>query len=684
MLGFNEQLIARDCVVLKQFRQAEDRCICLVQYSDGSKAVWRCYDRPVPAYEKLVGIKCDELPELYRYTATECGGCLVEEEFVDGISLAELIYDNRLDELQTAAIARRICKALAVLHRLDMVHRDVKPENIFVTSKGRVVLIDLDAVSPKSSSKDRDTRLLGTVGYAAPEQYGFGHSDGRADIFGVGVLMNVLLTGKHPARQLAGGNLRKVIEKCIAINVDQRYATVEQLMVQLPEGEDKYCPDCGFLSPGGGCIFCGIPTSEGSVRRKRKAWVLAAGLLILALVVAGAGIARQTDNFADNSTKDTSTMEDNELEQSDSIPGQPDPQVNNTPTPSGDIMMQDIEEQSDNGEVPDEDIENTDVQEPTVDTWTNQPSAEPIHSQEPQEVSPSPQSTIPDTEVSVPVYTGAPVSAVSAFSYDLNGDGLSEEYYFGLLLDSASQPKFSARDVIGPLPELGDHVIRQVAPAVWKQDESGNLIPEEGFADLLKDPGISLYEYRETDTVLSIQAAAPLYGCWRGASAIEYSYGDAGMWVMEAHSVLDGVTLSAAILAVIRDESSVNDAQPQEIMRTDGAPVGEALAISWHSLDELVIGEYTVYDCTAQLLDNEYIRFAVDFIGPKGLNITAFDPPDGELFKYTNRFGSSGEREQFVFDIPTEQVRAAGKLTITFSYENGSRFLVCIDEVGGL
>lgn len=676
MLGFNKHLVAKGCVVLKQFKQAEDRCICLVRYPDGSNAIWRCYDRPVPAYEKLVAIKCDELPEVYRYTATECGGCLVEEEFVDGISLNELVRDHRLDELQTAAIARHVCKALVVLHGLDMVHRDVKPENIIVTSKGRIALIDLDAVSPKSSEKDRDTRLLGTVGYAAPEQYGFGHSDGRADIFGVGVLMNVLLTGKHPARQLADGTLRKVIEKCIAINVDQRYATVEQLMAQLPEVEDKYCPDCGFLSPGGGCIFCGKSGTGSRIQQRRGVrWVAAATLLFLIFAM-GIGVFMHADDYVDEPPSDTSPLTDDVSETPDHIPEQPEPQVSNMPS---DVFVPDTEQQP-------EDVSKNEELESDVQGPLDEAEPEPVSTETPvpqstPETSPFPQVTTWASEESHPIYYGDAPPALTAFSYDLNDDGVVEEYYFGLLLDSSLPPKFCTRDVIRYESGEDGYVIRKMAPAVWKQSQNGDFVLEEAFADLVGDPVISLYERKETDALLSVREAEELYS-WRGAVEIRYNYGVEGMWVAVATGVLGENKLTASILASVTTKA--NQAPIQEIMLTNGMPVEEVQSLTWKTKNELLIGEYTVYDCTVQRLDNGYIRFLVDFIGPKGLDIAIFDPPDGELFHYVDRSGTSGEREKLIFDMPESLVHTADKLTISFGYRNGSRFLVFFDTISGV
>lgn len=281
MLNLEKYVSLHGCTVQKVFKRADDRCICLICDPNGRQAVWRLYDRPVPAYEKLLGVQCGELPQVYRYMETDEGGCLVEEELVDGVSLTELLQGRCLNTRQTGEITRRVCRALAVLHQRDMVHRDVKTDNILMTWDGRVALIDLDAVSMQGGGKDRDTRLLGTVGYAAPEQYGFGRSDGRADIFGVGILMNALLCGEHPAKRLADGPLRPVIEKCIAVNVDQRYPTVEKLMEQLPESKMKPCPKCGFCSPGDGCMLCGASATPGRKSKKSSFYILASACLLV-------------------------------------------------------------------------------------------------------------------------------------------------------------------------------------------------------------------------------------------------------------------------------------------------------------------------------------------------------------------------------------------------------------------
>ena len=79
------------------------------------------------------------------------------------------------------------------------------------------------------SNNGKDTVIMGTVGYASPEQLGVGESDARTDIYAVGVLLNVMITGKHPSEKLAKGKAGRIIRKCTSVNPDERYQSAEKL-----------------------------------------------------------------------------------------------------------------------------------------------------------------------------------------------------------------------------------------------------------------------------------------------------------------------------------------------------------------------------------------------------------------------------------------------------------------------
>ena len=80
-----------------------------------------------------------------------------------------------------------MCDGLKELHEQKIIHRDIKPSNMILQADGRIRLIDFDAARIFKDNKATDTELLGTKDYAPPEQYGFGQTDPRSDIYSLGV-----------------------------------------------------------------------------------------------------------------------------------------------------------------------------------------------------------------------------------------------------------------------------------------------------------------------------------------------------------------------------------------------------------------------------------------------------------------------------------------------------------------
>ena len=123
----------------------------------------------------------------------------------------------------------QLLDVLAVLHQQTppIIHRDIKPENIFYDGK-KLILADFDIARNMQEDADRDTRILGSVGYAAPEQFGFSQSGPASDFYAVGVLMNVLYTGCLPSVRLYKGPEREIIEKATHINSQKRYQSARE------------------------------------------------------------------------------------------------------------------------------------------------------------------------------------------------------------------------------------------------------------------------------------------------------------------------------------------------------------------------------------------------------------------------------------------------------------------------
>ena len=161
---------------------------------------------------------------------------IVIEEYVNGVPLEKLIGEGILqDETKVLVYFTELLEILKALHSFTppIVHRDIKPANIIITPEDHVKLLDLNAAKYVEKGQARDTELIGTVGYAAPEQYGFSSSDIRTDIYAAGILLNVMLTGDLPQNIRPTGPWWKIIEKCTRMEPANRYQNVDEILYDL-------------------------------------------------------------------------------------------------------------------------------------------------------------------------------------------------------------------------------------------------------------------------------------------------------------------------------------------------------------------------------------------------------------------------------------------------------------------
>lgn len=180
-------------------------------------------------YKKLIGKRnrnVSEIFEIYEYEDR----AIVIKEYINGSVLTNIINEYKtFDEKQVKDVISQLCDGLAFLHSLGIVHRDINPNNIIITNDGIVKIIDFDISRFVKRNATADTTILGTVGYAAPEQFGFKQSDKRVDIYAVGVLMNVMLTGEMPNKNIYSGKFGKIIKKAIHMDADVRYKNIKTL-----------------------------------------------------------------------------------------------------------------------------------------------------------------------------------------------------------------------------------------------------------------------------------------------------------------------------------------------------------------------------------------------------------------------------------------------------------------------
>lgn len=207
------------------------RVLLLRHRGTGKPYIFRHFAGDAGVYRQLLEVACPNLPQIIE-VAEKDGQAAVLEEYIQGDTLAKLLEGALFTPREVRQIVGELCQGLWILHAMGAVHRDIKPENVILRDTG-AVLIDFDASRIYKEAQGNDTMVLGTTGYAAPEQYGISQTDGRADIYALGVLMNVMLTGKHPSTVLAEGRMGRIILRCTMMNPEKRYQTIRHLMNAL-------------------------------------------------------------------------------------------------------------------------------------------------------------------------------------------------------------------------------------------------------------------------------------------------------------------------------------------------------------------------------------------------------------------------------------------------------------------
>ena len=170
------------------------------------------------------------LPAKVFFCAEDEEETVVIEEFIQGENLSE--RKNFLSESEAQEILLQLCDGLKELHAQKIIHRDIKPSNLILQG-GRIRLIDFDAARIFKAGKEVDTKLLGTKGYAPPEQYGSGQTDSRSDIYSLGVTIKNLL-GEN-----CGGRLKKILDKCTELDPKNRFQNVDELKAALTAEEPR-------------------------------------------------------------------------------------------------------------------------------------------------------------------------------------------------------------------------------------------------------------------------------------------------------------------------------------------------------------------------------------------------------------------------------------------------------------
>jgi len=152
--------------------------------------------------------------------------CIEIEDFINGRRLDDYITNQKLNYNQCVQFTIDICTALEELHKVGIVHRDIQPKNILISNEGILKLIDFDISRKQHAGQDKDTELLGTAGYAAPEQYGFSQTSDKSDIYSIGIVLKEMCWKSNVC---ADEKLKDIIDKCTQMDPDNRFQNVKQL-----------------------------------------------------------------------------------------------------------------------------------------------------------------------------------------------------------------------------------------------------------------------------------------------------------------------------------------------------------------------------------------------------------------------------------------------------------------------
>ena len=184
-------------------------------------------------YKKLKNMNIKGIPKIYDIFEKD-GKTYIIEEYINGDTLQNILASKgKISPSEVMNIIIKLCDILIQIHNVAIIHRDIKPSNIILTSDNAVYLIDFGIARNKNNNAANDTKCLGTEFYASPEQYGFAQTDNKSDIYSIGKLMTVLLTGREDIKNISKLPYHRIIKKCIKIDSADRYKNISKLKMAL-------------------------------------------------------------------------------------------------------------------------------------------------------------------------------------------------------------------------------------------------------------------------------------------------------------------------------------------------------------------------------------------------------------------------------------------------------------------
>ena len=214
----------------------------------------------------------------------ENGTYFIVMELVEGITLkAYILSKGNLSVRETTGICLQVASGLEAAHNNHIIHRDVKPQNIIISTDGTAKVADF-GIARAASADTINSNVMGSVHYSAPEQSRGGYSDARSDIYSLGITMYEMLTGrvpfdgdstvevalKHLQEEIISPRdiipdlpraIEQIILKCTQKSPDRRYQTMAQLIRDLKES---------LVNPNGDFVRIASENPTGATHRYSK------------------------------------------------------------------------------------------------------------------------------------------------------------------------------------------------------------------------------------------------------------------------------------------------------------------------------------------------------------------------------------------------------------------------------
>ena len=235
-------------------RRLSDSVTIAIKHIDKTKDSYKVVANALSSEtEMMKKLRHPSIPQIYDSYEDDTSLDVIME-FLEGNTLDNVlkIHGGSIPHQKVVEYGIKIAEIMQYLHSMQpaIIYRDMKPSNVLLSNDGRIRLFDFGIARFYDKNKTKDTNLIGTRGYAAPEQFGGRQSDARTDIYGLGMTMYHLVTGDDPREitfekksiqdfnpQLPKG-LDYIINKCTELNPDNRYQACIELIEDLKRYEE--------------------------------------------------------------------------------------------------------------------------------------------------------------------------------------------------------------------------------------------------------------------------------------------------------------------------------------------------------------------------------------------------------------------------------------------------------------